>query len=425
MVDIEVAVDDPGQQLRAAEIDADHASGGHARHPIRWMSTPSDPPPEYTKYRAGPRFLRRGPKDGEPLLDELRDAPPGAAPGALPPARETPDAPGAPRRPAVPGLPQRRRRGPRGPRPTSLRRVAKWIATFVVAWLAFSLVLFLISAQLRQGDLSGKVDLGGAGFPLTSPNTVLVLGSDARPKGSKEAGAASSGSRSDSIMLMRIGGGKNARLSIPRDTIVDIPGHGRNKINAAYAFGGPALAVQTIEQYLGIQVNHLIEVDFENFPDLIDAMGGITYEGGCVVSKINGGFKNGGYTLRLKSGKTHIDGKQALALARTRHNDCNKAESDFTRARRQQKILSAMKARLISPFAFPRLPLIAWNTPKALRSDMSGPTLLGLFTALATSGSPPTRLLKPDGAETAPDGGAGLHVSDAERTRDVARFLKG
>jgi LCP family protein required for cell wall assembly len=226
-------------------------------------------------------------------------------------------------------------------------------------------------------------------------------------------------------MLMRVGGGKNARLSIPRDTIVDIPGHGRNKINAAYAIGGPALAVETIQNYLGIKVNHLIEVNFDNFPALIDAMGGITYEGGCVVSKINGGFKNGGYTLRLKKGKTHIDGKQALALARTRHNDCNKAESDLTRARRQQKILSAMKSRLLSPFAFPRLPFIAWNTPKALRSDMSGPTLLGLFGALATSGSPPTRILKPDGAETAPDGGAGLHVSDAEKQRDVARFLKG
>jgi LCP family protein required for cell wall assembly len=286
-------------------------------------------------------------------------------------------------------------------------------------------VLFLISAQIQQGALSGKVSLGGAGFPLTSPNNVLVLGSDARPKGSKEAGAQSGGSRSDSIMLMRVGGGKNARLSIPRDTVVDIPGHGRNKINAAYAFGGPALAVKTIEQYLGIKVNHVMEVSFVNFPQLIDAMGGVDYTGGCVVSRINGGFKNGGFTLRLKKGTTHIDGKQALALARTRHNDCNKNESDLTRARRQQKLLSAMKSRLLSPFAFPRLPLIAWNTPKALRSDMSGPTLLGLFGALATSGSPPTRILKPDGFESAPGGGAGLHVSAAEKQRDVARFLKG
>jgi len=396
------------------------------------MSSPPDPPPEYTKYRAGPRFLRRSPRGGESLLDDLRqdgDGGVGAPPPPVAPGHDGDDAGRrdygrrAPRLPRLPG----RRRGPRLPRgPISAGRVVKWLVLAVVGWLALSLVLFLISAQIRQGELSGQVDLGGAGFPLTSPNNVLVLGSDQRTAGTKEPGASTSGpSRSDSIMLMRVGGGKNARLSIPRDTVVDIPGHGRNKINAAYAIGGPALAVETIENYLGIKVNHLIEVNFENFPDLIDAMGGITYEGGCVVSRINGGFRNGGYTLRLKRGKTHIDGKQALALARTRHNDCNKAESDLTRARRQQKILSAMKSRLVSPFAFPRLPLIAWNAPKALRSDMSGPTLLGLFGALATSGSPPTRILKPDGAETAPDGGAGLHVSDAEKQRDVARFLKG
>jgi LCP family protein required for cell wall assembly len=296
----------------------------------------------------------------------------------------------------------------------------------VVGWLALSLVLFLISAQLRQGELSAQVSLGGAGPMPFNANNILVLGSDQRTKGTKEPGASTSGpSRSDSIMLMRVGGGKSARLSIPRDTVVDIPGHGRNKINAAYAIGGPALAVETIQQYLGIKVNHLIEVNFDNFPQLIDAMGGIDYTGGCVVSRINGGFKNGGYTLRLKRGTTHIDGKQALALARTRKNLCNTRESDLTRARRQQKILSAMKSRLASPWAFPRLPWIAWNTPKALRSDMSGPTLLGLFTSLATSGSPPTQILKPDGFEQAPGGGAGLHVSEAEKQRDVRRFLNG
>jgi LCP family protein required for cell wall assembly len=386
------------------------------------MSAPTDPPPEYTKYRSAPRFLRRNGRDGGSLLDDF-GAHPGAAPGA------SPD--GGPRtvhgrRPGLP-LPFRRRRGLR--RPLSIGRIVRWALLAVVGWLALSLVLFLISAQIQQGALSGQVSLGGAGFPLVSPNTVLVLGSDQRTKGSKEPGASTSGpSRSDSIMLMRVGGGKSARLSIPRDTVVDIPGHGRNKINAAYAIGGPALAVETIQQYLGVKVNHLIEVNFSNFPQLIDAMGGIDYTGGCVVSRINGGFSNGGYTLRLKKGTTHIDGKAALALARTRHNDCAKNESDLTRARRQQKILSAMKSRLVSPWAFPRLPFIAWNTPKALRSDMSGPTLLGLFGALATSGSPPTRILKPDPRqpfETAPGGGAGLHVSDAEKQREVAIFLRG
>src|SRR4051812_10762114 len=298
---------------------------------------PSEPPPEYRKYRAGPRFLRRGPKAGESLLDELRDG----APAAAPPRPAGPGEDGrrddgrGPRRPRLPGLP-RRRRGPAAPgvgTGLTAGRVVKWIVLAVVGWLALSLVLFLVSAQIQQGDLSGDVALGGAGFPLTSPNNVLVLGSDQRPKGSKEPGANTSGpSRSDSIMLMRVGGGKNARLSIPRDTVVDIPGHGRGKINAAYAIGGPALAVETIEDYLGIKVNHLIEVNFENFPQLIDAMGGITYKGGCVVSKINGGFKNGGYTPRLEEGKKRIDGQQAPAPARTRKKECNPKESGPTPA---------------------------------------------------------------------------------------------
>lgn len=384
------------------------------------MSDPSEPP-QYTKYRAAPRLLRRGPRPGESLLDELREQP-------APPRRDARDGDPGPGADGPGGAVRTyRRRGfprPRLPRgPINGWRILRWVLAWAVGWVVLSLVVFLVSAQIHQESVD--VALGGAGYPLTSANTILVLGSDARPKGSKEPGAASSGSRSDSIMLMRVGGGRNARLSIPRDTIVDIPGHGRDKVNAAYAYGGTELAVQTIEQYLGLKVNHVIEVNFENFPELIDAMGGVTYQGGCVVSKINGGFRNGGYTLRLPKGKSHIDGKQALALARTRHNLCNPRESDLTRARRQQKILSSMKRRLFTPGAFIRLPYIAWTVPKALRSDMSGPTLVGLFSALATSGSPPTRILKPSGGETTAGGGAGLAVSDAEKQLEVRRFLKG
>ena len=109
-------------------------------------------------------------------------------------------------------------------------------------------------------------------------------------KGTKEPGASTSGpSRSDSIMLLRVGGGHNGRLSIARDTVVDIPGHGESKINAAYAYGGAPLAIKTVKQYLGVEVNHVIEVNFDRFPGLIDALGGVTYTGECVVSKINGG----------------------------------------------------------------------------------------------------------------------------------------
>ncbi|MDX6656260.1 MAG: hypothetical protein QOH62_1053 [Solirubrobacteraceae bacterium] len=362
------------------------------------MSDPPQEPPPYTVYRSRPRLFGRD--GGDDLsLNELPDGDPG----------------------------RRRRRFslPRGR--WSWGRVVRMLVLAVVAWIGLSVVLFLISAQTQQQQVSADAQsqLDGGGFPLVSASTVLVLGSDARPKGSKEPGASSGPSRSDSIMLMRVGGGHGARLSILRDTVVNIPGHGPDKINAAYAYGGAALAIKTIKDYLGIPINHVVEINFQRFPDLIDAMGGITYTGGCVVSEINGGSRNGGYTLRLRKGTHKLNGKQALALARTRHNLCNSREDDRTRAARQQKIFAAMRSRLTSPGAFLRLPWISWNAPKTLRSDMSGPTLIGLFGGLAIGGSPPTRVLRPSGAVTTASGGAGLTVSAAEKRLEVKRFLAG
>ena len=350
--------------------------------------------PEYKVYRSRPRLFRRGgsddPREG---IDDLRQ-------GVPRPEKD------------------RRRLADR----FTFWRVIGYVALAATAWVLVSLLLFLISAQLQRDDVTKAAGsaLDPAGYTLSSPNTILVLGSDARTRGSKEPGANPGGpSRSDTILLMRAGGGRSARLSIPRDTLADIPGHGRDKINAAYAFGGPALAIRTVKAYLGIEVNHVIEVNFENFPDFIDSLGGIDYTGGCVVSRINGGFKNGGYTLRLKRGTNHLDGKQALALARTRKNECNAAENDLSRARRQQKILAAIKSRLLSPATFFRLPFVSWQAPKAVRSDMAGPSLLGLFGSVATSGSPKTRVLR-----GVPEG-SGLAVPDEVKRREVARFLRG
>ena len=364
----------------------------------------------YTTYKARPRFLQGRDDDG---LDP-RDG-------------ERPEYEVHGRRRRF-RLPRFRRGGGGAARKLTLGRIVRYLAFAALAWVLLSAVLFLVSAQIQESKISSAAEqrLSGGGYTLTSPNTVLVLGSDARPKGSKEAGAnfIGSPSRSDSIMLMRVGGGKNATLSIPRDTVVDIPGHGRDKINAAYAIGGPALTIQTIKQYLGIKVDHVFLVNFANFPDLIDAMGGVDYTGGCVVSRINGGSKNGGFTLRLKKGTTHIDGREALALARTRKNACNPREDDRTRARRQQKILAAMKSRVFSLGGFIRLPWISWNVPKSVQSDMGGPRLLGYALGLATGGNAPTEVLKPSGFETLPDGGAGLDVSHAEKQAAVQRFLR-
>jgi LCP family protein required for cell wall assembly len=347
-------------------------------------------PPEYKLYRTKPRLLGRRGDDGS-VLDDLRQAPPG----------------------------ERRRK------PITVGRVVKWIALALVAWIGLSLILFLISAQFNQDQVSAgaQSELADGGVGIIKPQTTLILGSDQRPKGTKEPGASTSGpSRSDSILLVRTGGGHSAKLSIPRDTIVDIPGHGRDKINAAYAYGGAALTVQTIKQFLGIKIDHVFEVNFDNFPQLIDSMGGINYTGGCVVSKINGGFKNGGFTLRLKRGTTHINGKQALALSRTRKNLCNPRENDLTRARRQQKVISAMKSRVFSPAGFIRLPFISWNAPKTLKTDMRGPALLGYAIGTAINGSAATSVLP---VTPQPGGGTGLEITDAAKQRAVQRFENG
>jgi LCP family protein required for cell wall assembly len=287
----------------------------------------------------------------------------------------------------------------------------------------------MISAQFEQEHVSGSAEgaLDSAGPIATSANTVLVLGSDARTKKTNDTGRAISGnapSRADTIMLMRVGPGKSARLSIPRDTVVDIPGSGQNKINAAYAIGGPALAITTVKHFLGIDVNHVLEVNFDNFPQLIDSMGGINVKSGCVKDKISGGDENGGVTIDLPAGTNHLDGRHALGFARVRKNACKPNENEIDRGKRQQLMLSAMKHRVLSPFSFFRLPWISWNAPKAIRSDMSGPSLVSLFAVMATTGSPPPTSLEPDGFTTVA-GGSGVVVNSDQVRAKVRRFLKG
>jgi LCP family protein required for cell wall assembly len=366
------------------------------------MTPPSDDPRQYTRYRARRRL-------GARHEDE-----PGAVLG--------PD----------PG----RRRGRAGGaaaatgwhRWATPKRIALGVLALLAGWVALSLALFLISSHFERvsppADVAAALD--PAGFPLTSANNILVLGSDRRQKNSKEPGAETTGyGRSDTIMLIRTGGGHAARLSIPRDTVLEIPGHGMQKINAAHAYGGPAESINVIKHWLGIPINHLVEVNFENFPQLIDAMGGVSYTGGCVISRLDGGFVRGGYTLRLSAGTHHLDGRQALALARTRENLCAPNQNDLNREEHQQALFNSMRSALLSPSGFLRLPLISWNAPPAIISDMSGPTLLGLFGALGISGTPPTHVLKPTGQVTLPGGEEGLTVSEEARRSAVADFMAG
>jgi LCP family protein required for cell wall assembly len=359
--------DPPYRVYRAGEPDPASDPGSGQQQQREQQRKRSERP--YTVYRSAPRGLRE--------RREARDE----------------DSRG-------PSRPRRRLRG----RPITPWRVVRWVVGLIVAWVLLAVVLFFVSAQTHSGTLpaGAKSQLAGGGPLLTSANTVLILGLDNRPTtgpGSKEGGLTSSqlsekDANTDTIMLWRIGGGVSRRLSIPRDTLVNVPGLGESKINAAWSYGGPALALKVIKQFTGIRtINHLIVIDLANFPKFINDIGGVNVRTGRICSNISGGRADGGFTLDLKPGTHHLDGLQALLLARTRENSCDVAYNDLTREAAQQRIVNSIKSQLLTVHTFVHLPWAAWDAPGVIQTDMGGLSLMQLFIASEIGGSTPPRLL--------------------------------
>jgi LCP family protein required for cell wall assembly len=246
-----------------------------------------------------------------------------------------------------------------------------------------------------------------------------VLGSDVR-KGDSIDTSQSGPGRSDTIMLVHAAFGSVRKLSIPRDVEVDIPGHGVNKINAAYALGGPALTINTIESFLGhgLKVNHVVEVDFKEFPAFIDALGGVTVNNKSRICSPP--FDNFWKGLHFKKGEIHLDGRRALGYSRVRKNSCAPNEDDRDRARRQQEVLAAIGSQAKSPSTFFRLPWVSWNAPRTLKSDLNGFQLMALFADMATGNSSDTEVL-----EATCCNGSNLFVSDGSKRDAVRKLLKG
>ncbi|HKQ42163.1 MAG TPA: LCP family protein [Pseudonocardia sp.] len=294
------------------------------------------------------------------------------------------------------------------------------MALAIAGWLLLSLVLFLISAQVQEGvSDDAKASLSGGGSMLGGTN-ILVLGSDARTGDSIDE-SSSGPSRADTIMVIHAGLGGVRKLSIPRDTEAEIPGHGSRKINAAYALGGPALTVRTVENFLGngLKINHLVEVDFKDFPAFIDALGGITVNNKSRICSPP--FDNFWKGIHFRKGEIHLDGTRALGYARVRKNNCNLAEDDRARAARQQEVLRAIGAQAKSPGTFFRLPWVSWQAPKALKTDMKGPSLMGLFADMATGNSDETDVLEGTCCDLEGD----IQVSPGTRADAVDKLLNG
>jgi LCP family protein required for cell wall assembly len=234
-------------------------------------------------------------------------------------------------------------------------------------WLKVTIITVLVLANLGVLAFIWVVQTGNTLFedantdeavadvldPLSGGDrTFLVVGSDSREGLDDLEGFGDfSGARGDVVMLVKVdpSGDGVTMLSLPRDLWVSIPGHGENRINAAYAFGGPSLMVETIQSNFDIEINHYVEIDFVGFQNLVDELGGITIDFPYPARDVKSG-------LDVDAGSQTLDGQQALAYARSRRyqelqdGSWRSVEAnDIGRAGRQQDVMRALLARLKSP----------------------------------------------------------------------------
>ena len=193
---------------------------------------------------------------------------------------------------------------------------------------------------------------------------VMILGVDSRKD---DVG------RSDTMMVAALDTdkGKAALLSVPRDTRVAIEGHGYEKINHAYAYGGHEMSQKSVESLLGVNIDHYIIINTTAFERIIDAMGGVDINVEKRMYYEDPWDDNGGLVIDLYPGEQHMDGKKAIQYVRYRDG-----EGDIGRIGRQQKFVKACLSKLISTDMLPRLPKFIEEASAAIKTDMSVPELL-------------------------------------------------
>ena len=238
-------------------------------------------------------------------------------------------------------------------------------------------------ANERLPDSARRALTPANGSILTNSTNTLVLGADVGDRKDRKGRG-----RSDSMMLVRTDPdqGRIAYVAIPRDLYVPIPGRGEDKINAAYSYGGSALAIDTVEALTGLGVNHVVVVDFASFKDVVDALGGVTVQNPKAIlsaTKFDCPLKGAEACARWKGwsfrkGEIHLDGRRALVYSRIRQNKLDPAESDITRAERQQRVVQGVADEVVSPSGFLRMPLVGDDIVKPLATDLSTGELLQL-----------------------------------------------
>ena len=278
------------------------------------------------------------PADSRASSDPPRPDPPRPEPWRSEPRRPQPWRPAPSTEEAFPSPQPRPAPAPGQTPPRRRRRLRplRWIAVVLV------LLIVLVAARAawlwhRVEDGVGRVDaLSGAAD--TDGETWLIVGSDARSSGGPVQDE-TEGARADSIMLLhKAPNGKAALISLPRDTYVEIPDEGGDKINAAYSYGGPELLVRTVEELSGLTVDHYVEVGMGGVQEMVDAVDGVEV---CLDYDVDD--PDSGLTWDTSQGTCQtVDGTKALAYSRMRKSD---PTGDIGRGLRQRAVISAVVSK--------------------------------------------------------------------------------
>lgn len=274
-------------------------------------------------------------------------------------------------------------------RPPWRRIILLSLLTLVVLFVIWAVVGYFefssgVSAANKRLDPHARAALTKQnGLLLSHATNILVLGTDNAPIAGR-----TTDEHSDSMMLVRADPSHHriAYLSIPRDLVVDIPGYGNQKINFAMQAGGVPLAIRTVRELTGQPINHVIVVNFDQFKDLIDSLGGITVDVpdavlsdrfDCPYSTQTRCERWQGW--RFRKGPQHMNGEQALIYSRIRVNQLNPREStDFYRTSRQQAVTQAVLAKFTSFGTLLGAPFHASSWVKPISTDLSVSELLEL-----------------------------------------------
>ena len=243
-------------------------------------------------------------------------------------------------------------------RSTKKKRVWPYVllgVIFIFVLAAAAGAFFAQSSLLSRPDRGHKEEL----LTATDKATIMIMGVDEREG---DVG------RSDTLMVATIDPIKNeaSLLSIPRDTRVAIPRNGYDKINAAYAYGGEKLTQRTVEDFLGVRIDHYVIINTHAFQKIVDAIGGIDINVEKRMYYEDPWDDDGGLIIDLRPGMQHMDGKTAVTYVRYRDE-----EGDIGRVKRQQKFMRACVDAVTTPAILPRLPGIISSVIDSVKTDLS------------------------------------------------------